>query len=61
METHLLNLSSNVLLCREKQTVMSMKTVKKLMDYIKGLIQVNNFQHRLDTLSVQQMSKGQWN
>lgn len=43
METGSLHLSSNVLLWREKQTVMSVKTVKNLMDYIKGLIQNEQF------------------
>ncbi|KAL7406401.1 hypothetical protein ABVT39_019251 [Epinephelus coioides] len=54
-------LELKVFLQREIQTVTSAKTVKNLTDYIKDLIQVKHFQHRLDTPSVQEMSKEQWN
>lgn len=54
-------LTLNALLHREEQTVTCVKRVKNLTDYIKDVIQVNHFQHRLDTLNVHKMSKEQWN
>lgn len=50
---------------RKKKTVVSVETEKNEinknpMAFFKDLVLVKSFQHRLDTLSIQEMSQEQW-